>query len=202
MAKALVIKSSVFSGQGESSKLVDHAIATLKQEIPGIEIIERDLGSNPVDHLSGATTAAFFAENPAELSEDQQAALALSNTLIDELKSVDYLVLGVPMYNFGIPSTLKAWIDYVARAGVTFRYTENGPEGLVTNVKKTIITAARGGMYKGTPKDTQTGYLKDVLSFLGINNVEFAYAEALNMGEKESAVKQAQQDIDAIVEAI
>lgn len=202
MAKALVIKSSVFSGQGESSKLVDHTIATLKQEIPGIEIIERDLGLNPIDHLSGATTAAFFAENPAELSDDQQAALALSNTLIDELKSVDYLVLGVPMYNFGIPSTLKAWIDHVARAGVTFRYTENGPEGLVSNVKKTIITAARGGLYKGTPKDTQTNYMKDVLGFLGIDTVEFAYAEALSMGEKESSVKQAQEAIDAIVEAL
>jgi FMN-dependent NADH-azoreductase len=106
------------------------------------------------------------------------------------------------MYNFGIPSTLKAWIDHIARAGVTFRYTENGPQGLVNNVKKTIVTAARGGLYKGTPKDTQTAYLKDVLGFIGIENVEFVYAEALSMGEKESAVQQAQQDIDAIVDAL
>jgi FMN-dependent NADH-azoreductase len=202
MSKVLVIKSSVFSGQGESSKLVDHTIEQLKQEIPGVEIIERDLGIEPIEHLSGSTTAAFFAEDPTQLSEDQQQALALSNTLIDELTSVDYLVLGVPMYNFGIPSTLKAWIDHIARAGVTFRYTENGPQGLVNNVKKTIVTAARGGLYKGTPKDTQTAYLKDVLGFIGIENVEFVYAEALSMGEKESAVQQAQQDIDAIVDAL
>ncbi len=202
MSKVLVIKSSVFSGQGESSKLVDHTIEQLKQEIPGVEIIERDLGIEPIEHLSGSTTAAFFAEDPSQLSEDQQQALALSNTLIDELTSVDYLVLGVPMYNFGIPSTLKAWIDHIARAGVTFRYTENGPQGLVNNVKKTIVTAARGGLYKGTPKDTQTAYLKDVLGFIGIENVEFVYAEALSMGEKESAVQQAQQDIDAIVDAL
>jgi len=202
MTKALVIKSSVFSGQGESSKLVEHTVSVLKQQIADIEIIERDLGSDPVNHLDGATTAAFFAQDTSDLSESQQSALALSNELIEELKSVDYLVLGVPMYNFGIPSTLKSWIDYVARAGITFRYTENGPEGLVSNVKKVIVTAARGGIYQGTPKDTQTSYLKDVLGFLGINDVEFVYAEALNMGEKEGAVHQAHQKIEDVVSAL
>jgi len=202
MTKALVIKSSVFSGQGESSKLVEHTVSVLKQQIADIEIIERDLGSEPVNHLDGATTAAFFAQDTSDLSESQQSALALSNELIEELKSVDYLVLGVPMYNFGIPSTLKSWIDYVARAGITFRYTENGPEGLVTNVKKVIVTAARGGMYQGTPKDTQTPYLRDVLGFLGINDVKFIYAEALNMGEKEGAVHQAHQQIEDVVSAL
>ena len=202
MAKALVIKSSVFSGQGESSQLVEHTVSALKQQLAGIEIIERDLAANPVDHLSGATTAAFFAEDQSELSDSQQAALALSNELIEEIKSVDYLVLGVPMYNFGIPSTLKAWIDHIARAGITFRYTENGPEGLVKNVKKVIVTAARGGMYQGTEKDSQTQFLKDVLSFMGMDNVEFVYAEALNMGQKETSVHQAHQTIESIVSSL
>lgn len=199
--KVLVIKSSVFSGHGESSQLVEHTVSMLKQT-GEVEIIERDLAVDPINHLSGDTTAAFFAEDPSQLSESQQASLALSNQLIDELKSVDYVVLGVPMYNFGIPSTLKAWIDHVARAGITFRYTENGPQGLVDNVKKVIVTAARGGVYKGTPQDTQTAYLKDVLAFMGMNDVEFVYAEALNMGQKEDAVHSAHQQIEALVDAL
>lgn len=202
MTKVLVIKSSMFSGHGESSKLVEQSIAALKQQFGDMELIERDLAMSPIGHLDGDTVGAFMAEDPASLSEQQQAALALSNELIAELKSVDYLVLGVPMYNFGIPSTLKAWIDYVARAGLTFSYTENGPQGLVENVKKVIVTAARGGVYQGTPKDTQTNYLKDVLGFLGINNVEFVYAEALNMGEKDAAIHQAHQKIEQIVAAL
>ncbi len=202
MSKALVIKSSIFSGQGESSKLVDRSVSVLKQQFGDIEIIERDLATSPVAHLSGETVTAFMSEDEGQLTEAQQAELKVSNELIEELKSVDYIVLGVPMYNFGIPSTLKSWIDYVARAGVTFSYSETGPVGLVSNVKKVIIAAARGGMYKGTPKDTQTHYLVDVLGFLGIENVEFVYAEALNMGEKEAALHQAHQKIEQIVEGL
>jgi len=202
MTKALVIKSSIFSGQGESSKLVDHSVAVLKQQFGDIEIIERDFSTSPIEHLSGETVAAFMAEDASDLSSKQQQALNLSNELISELKSVDYIILGVPMYNFGIPSTLKAWIDYVARAGVTFSYSENGPVGLINNVKKVIVAAARGGVYQGTPKDTQTNYLIDLLSFIGINNVEFVYAEALNMGEKDAALGKAHQKIKQIVEVL
>jgi len=202
MAKALVIKSSIFSGQGESTKLVNHSIAALKQQFGDIEIIERDFSTAPIEHLNGDTMAACMAEDASNLSTDQQQALKLSSELIDELKSVDYLILGVPMYNFGIPSTLKSWIDYVARAGVTFRYSENGPEGLIKNIKKVVVTAARGGVYQGTPKDTQTNYLIDALGFIGLDNIEFVYAEALNMGEKDAAMDMAHQKIMQIVEVL
>jgi len=155
MAKVLVIKSSIFSKQGESSKLVDHSIAALEQQFGKVDIIERDFAIDPIAHLSGETMASFSTEDISDLSVEQRESLKLSNDLISELKSADYIILGVPMYNFGIPSTLKAWIDNIARAGLTFKYTETGPVGLVDNVKKVMVMAARGGIYQGTPKDNQ-----------------------------------------------
>lgn len=182
--------------------MVDHNVAVLKQQFGDIEIIERDFATAPIEHLNNKTMAAFMADDVSNLSHEQQQALNLSNELISELKSVDYIVLGVPIYNFGIPSTLKAWIDYVARVGVTFSYLESGPVGMINNVKKVIVTAARGGVYQGTPKDTQTNYLIDVLGFIGIENIEFVYAEPLNMGEKDTALDQAHQKIEQIVKAL
>ena len=114
---------------------------------------------------------------------EQQAIAEFAETLIRELQAAECLVLGVPMYNFGIPSPLKAWFDHVARAGVTFRYTEQGPQGLLTG-KRAVILASRGGQHRGQPTDTQSGYLRTMLGFLGITDVEFVYAEALNLGEE------------------
>src|SRR5690606_22026455 len=111
---------------------------------------------------------------------EQQTLAATADAAIAELQAADVLVLGVPMYNFGIPSTLKAWIDSIARAGTTFRYTANGPEGLLKG-KQAYVLAARGGAYQGTPADTQTPYLKTFLGFVGITDVTFVYAEKLNM---------------------
>ena len=151
------------------------------------------------------TMAAFMAKDSSGLSSEQQQALNLSNELISELKSVDYIILGVPMYNFSIPSTLKAWIDYVARANVTFKYSENGPVGLINNVKQVIVTDARGGVYQGTPMDTQTNYLINILGFMGMKNVEYVYAEALNMGdirEKNASLVKAHQKIKQIIELL
>jgi FMN-dependent NADH-azoreductase len=203
MPKTLVIKSSIFSNQGESSKLVDHSVAVLKQQFGDMEIIERDFAAAPIQHLNAETMAAFMAKDLSGLSSEQQQALNLSNELISELKSVDYIILGVPMYNFSIPSTLKAWIDYVARADVTFKYSENGPVGLINNVKKVIVTDARGGVYRGTAMDTQTNYLINILGFMGMKNVEYVYAEALNMGdigEKNASLDKAHQKIKQIIE--
>ena len=124
-------------------------------------------------------------------AEAEQAELVQrSDQLIAELQAADVLVLGVPMYNFGIPSTLKSYFDHIARAGVTFRYTANGPEGLVKG-KKAYVLAARGGLYQGTPKDSQTTYLRDFLAFIGIDEVEFVYAEGLNMGAEQHDQAQA-----------
>jgi FMN-dependent NADH-azoreductase len=115
------------------------------------------------------------------------------------LKEADVVVIGVPMYNFGIPSTLKAYFDHIARAGVTFRYTEKGPVGLLTG-KKAYVFAARGGLYAGTPRDTQTPYLRDVLSFLGMSDVQFVFAEGLAMesAAKEQAVAKASAQAEAL----
>ena len=122
-----------------------------------------------------------------------------SDALIAELRAADVIVLGVPMYNFGVPSTLKAYFDHVARAGVTFAYTASGPVGLLTG-KQAYVFTARGGLYAGTPRDTQTGYVRDFLSFLGIEAIEFVYAEGLAIGEesKQKSLAAAHARIDEL----
>jgi len=182
MRSLLKINASLFSGQGQSSQLADRFVAAWQASHPGSQVIERDLAAEPVPHLDGVRFSAFLAK-PDERSAEQAAVVAFSDALIDELRQADTLVIGVPMYNFGMPSTLKAYFDHIARAGVTFRYTANGPEGLLTG-KKAFILAARGGRYAGTPLDSQTAYLRNFLAFIGITDVEFVYAEGLNMGDE------------------
>lgn len=182
----LQIKASVFSGNGQSSRLADEFVAQLRRHNPAAEVVERDLAVEPVPHLDGARVGAFFAK-PEERSAEQKAVIAYSDALIHELRRADVIVIGLPMYNFGVPSTLKAYFDHIARAGVTFRYTANGPEGLLKG-RKAYVLAARGGLYAGTPLDTQTAYVRDFLRFIGIEDVEFVYAEGLNIGD---AAKQA-----------
>jgi FMN-dependent NADH-azoreductase len=180
--KILQIKSSVFSGNGQSSRLADEFVALLRQQDPGARVVERDLAVEAVPHLDGARVAAFLAK-PQERSTEQNAVLAYSDALIDELRRADVIVLGLPMYNFGVPSQLKAWFDHIARAGETFKYTDKGAVGLLTG-KRAYVFAARGGVYAGTPNDWQTQYVRYFLGFLGITDVEFVYAEGLALGEE------------------
>ena len=142
---------------------------------------------------------AFFAQ-PEMRTPEQQAFIDESDRLIEEINDAQVIVIGLPMYNFGIPSTLKAYFDQIARAGITFRYTDKGPEGLLIG-KKVFVFAARGGMYAGTPLDSQTSYVLDFLGFLGMNEVEFVYAEGLNMGEtaKEAALAKAKLRLSELV---
>ena len=137
-----------------------------------------------------------FLAKPSERTAEQQAAVAYSDALIAELQRADVIVLGLPMYNFGVPSTLKAYFDHVARAGVTFSYTANGPVGLLTN-KKVYVLATRGGQYAGTSFDHETPYIRQFLGFLGLTDVEFVYAEGLAMGEetKNAALARAKASI-------
>ena len=125
--------------------------------------------------------------------------VAYSDNLIDELKQADVIVLGLPMYNFGVPSQLKAYFDHIARVGITFKYTDKGPVGLLTG-KKAYVFAARGGLYVGTPLDTQTSYVRDFLRFLGIADVEFVYAEGLNISpqSKEAGLAKALAEIERL----
>jgi FMN-dependent NADH-azoreductase len=180
--KILQIKSSVFSGNGQSSRLADEFVALLRQHNPRAEVVERDLATEPVPHLDSTRVGAFFAK-PQERSAEQEAVVAYSDRLIDELRHADVIALGLPMYNFGVPSQLKAWFDHIARAGETFKYTENGAVGLLTG-KKAYVFAARGGVYAGTPNDWQTQYVRFFLGFIGITDVEFVYAEGLALGEE------------------
>ena len=196
MKNVLAITSSLQTGAGNSTKLVEQYL----EKISGASaVVRRDLAATNIPHLTDVEMAAW-ATTPADRNDEQQQLAQLSDDIIAEVKNADEIVLGVPMYNFGIPSVLKAWIDRLARAGVTFTYTENGPKGLLDGKKVTIL-AARGGMYAGTPLDTQTEYLRNFWNFVGVTDVNFVYAEGLAMGE-ESANKAWQSAEEKILELI
>ncbi len=198
MKNILVITASIFGQNGQSSQLVAKTLDKLNRQYPDAQVQHRDLANNPVPHLDAERFGAFLAAQD-EPTAEQAEVLAYSNELIAELKQADAVLLGVPMYNFGVPSVLKAYFDHIARAGVTFRYTENGPEGLLDD-KPVYVLAARGGIYAGTPNDSQTPFLRSFLAFLGLKSVEFVYAEGLNMGDdhKTQALDQADNHIDAL----
>lgn len=185
MKKLLVINSSILSSGGESSQLTNKFVTQWYEHNPDAQITIRDVATNPIPHLDAERIGAFFtpAENQTPV---QQQIVTQSDALIQEIKQSQIIVIGLPMYNFGIPSTLKSYFDHIARAGITFKYTENGPQGLLDG-KKAYIFATRGGMYAGTPFDTQTDYVRNFLAFIGITDVEFIYAEGLNMGEESKA---------------
>jgi FMN-dependent NADH-azoreductase len=182
MKTLLVIKSSLFNGSGQSSRLVDEFAERWLKANPGGRVQCRDLAADPVPHLSAETFQGFRLD-AAERNPAQQAAAVVSDALIAELKQADAIALGLPMYNFTIPSQLKTWMDHVARVGVSFEYTENGPRGLIGD-KPLYVFAARGGQYQGTPADTQTGLVQTFFNFIGIQDVHFTYAEGLAMGEQ------------------
>jgi len=198
MSTLLQLNTSLFSNQGQSSQLADQFVAAWRKKNPHDRVIVRDLARNPVPHLDGARFLSFLAK-PEARSPEQEAVVAYSDALIEELKSAQIIVLGLPMYNFGIPSTLKAYFDHIARAGVTFRYTESGPVGLLTG-KKVYVFASRGGRYAGTPLDSQTTYVRDFLQFIGIEDVEFVYAEGLNLGDesKTAALAGARKQLERL----
>jgi FMN-dependent NADH-azoreductase len=181
MKTLLEIRSSIYSDHGQSSRLADGFVAQWRAAHPGGRVIVRDLATAPVPHIDADRFGAFLAKADQRTS-GQHAIVGYSDALIAELKSAEVIVLAVPMYNFGVPSTLKAYFDHVARAGVTFRYTDKGPLGLLTG-KKVIVFAARGGLYAGTPLDSQTPYLRTFLGFLGLTDIEFVYAEGLAISE-------------------
>ena len=190
----LQINTSLNGENSQSSRLAARFVAAQD----GARVTVRDLANEPVPHLDGARFGAFIAK-PEERTAEQQAVVAYSDALIAELKRADVIVLGLPLYNFGVPSQLKSWIDHVARAGQTFRYTATGPEGLVTG-KKAYVFATRGGIYAGTALDTQTGYIRDFLRFIGIEDVEFVYAEGLAISDesREGALGKAREQIDRL----
>jgi FMN-dependent NADH-azoreductase len=201
MTKILHIDSGIFHANSQSSQLSAHFLAAYQAKHGATVVSHRNLAAEPLPHLDAAIVAGFMTPE-ADRSPEQNTSTAISDTAIAELQAADVLVLGLPIYNFGVPSALKAWIDHVARVGITFRYTENGPEGLLSG-KKAYVLAARGGVYAGTGNDHQTPYIRQVLGFLGITDVTFVYAEGLNMGDepKAAALAAARAEIEAVVAA-
>ncbi|HEX5513558.1 MAG TPA: FMN-dependent NADH-azoreductase [Gammaproteobacteria bacterium] len=201
MGKLLQINSSIFSDQGVSSQLADRFVADWVARYPDTEVIRRDLAKDPIPHMDGERLAALL--TPAEQRSPEQARLvALADQLIRELQEADILVLGAPMYNFAIPSQLKAWFDRIARAGVTFRYTESGSEGLLVG-KPAFVFTSRGGLHRGQPQDTVVPFVQQFLGFVGISKIEFVYAEGLNLGEqpRQAALAEAEAHIQSLLAA-
>ena len=182
MHTILQLNTSLFGENGQSSRLAAEFAATLATAT-GAALRVRDLASNPVPHLTAERFRAW-ATPAAERTVEQQRHVAESDALIDELREASVLVLGLPMYNFGVPSTLKAYFDHLARAGVTFRYTADGPVGLLTG-KKAYVFATRGGQHAGTERDVQAAYVRQFLGFIGIRDVEFIYVEGLALGDEQ-----------------
>ena len=185
----LQINSSARSwsnGQGsQSTRLANELVDQLRAAHPGASHTLRDLATHPHPVLDEATLVALFTPGEQRTPE-QQARVALDDALIAELQAADVVVLGVPMINFGVTSQLKNWFDAVARARVTFAYTDKGPVGLLTG-KKVYAVLTRGGIHRDQPTDTQVPYLRTMLGFLGMKDVEFVYAEGLSMGPEAEA---------------
>ena len=201
MSTVLAVTSSALGESSVSNGLVGEAIKALRARHTERRVIARDLGRNPVPHLTLDSATAIRGEEPANAA--QAAARALSDELIAELKAADTIVIGAPMYNFGMASTLKSWFDYVLRAGVTFRYTESGPVGLLEG-KRAIVILSRGGVYNGPAQvmDSQEPHLRNLLGFMGIGNVTFVRAEKLAFGPeaRDQAIEAARAELGEVIE--
>ncbi|HRD34888.1 MAG TPA: NAD(P)H-dependent oxidoreductase [Rhodocyclaceae bacterium] len=194
----LQINASARANGAQSTRLANSIVERLRAQAPTGSFVLRDLALEPHPVLDEAALQALF--TPAEArSPEQSARVALDDALIAEIQAADVVVLGVPMYNFGVPVQFKNWIDAIARAKVTFQYTANGPEGLLKG-KKVYVALARGGVHRDTEADSQVPYLKTVLGFLGMTDVRFVYAEGLSMGPEAAA--KAFADAASQIEAV
>lgn len=204
MANLLHINSSVRHQGSLSRQLSAEFVAQWHATHPNDHIVERDLAAQPVPHLNEEIIGAFFTPSAARTAAQNQTA-QLSEQLVAELFAADIIVIGAPMYNFSISSGLKAWIDHVARAGMTFKYTETGPVGLVTG-KKVYVFTSRGGVYSSGPgkvMDFHETYLRAVLGFIGLTDITFVHTEGVAMGEGavDTAVTQTRSAITELIAA-
>ncbi|PZQ97645.1 MAG: FMN-dependent NADH-azoreductase [Cereibacter sphaeroides] len=204
MTNILILRSSVLGEASASNHVIDETLADLEHAGEAVQIVERDLAAKPLPHFDADAFRALRAG--VELTAEQQKARALSDTLIAEIKAADIILIGAPMYNFGIASQLKSWFDFALRPGVTFRYTEAGPEGLV-NGKRAIVVVTRGGLYSEGPAavmDSQEPHLRTMLGFMGISEVSFVRAEKLGFGPeaREAALAGARGELTAHVRPV
>jgi len=202
MTNILILDSAATGAASVSRRLTRELADALQRRAPLARIVRRDIGAAPIPHLTEATVPAIragIAENP-----EAKLALELSNELVAELQEADLIVIGAPMYNFGMPSTLKAWFDHVLRARLTFRYTDSGPEGLMAG-KKAIVVETRAGFYSEGPAaamDSQEPHIRTLLGFMGIEDVTFVRAEKLAFGPEaaEQAVADAAAQLAGLAE--
>ncbi|MEE4362236.1 MAG: NAD(P)H-dependent oxidoreductase [Pseudomonadales bacterium] len=201
MSHLLHMRTSLFGQGGQSSRLADAFVDAWCAHHTPDQVSVRDLAAEPVPHLDAAGFLAF-GQPDGELTAAQRATLERSQRFIEELRAADVVVLGLPMYNLGVPSTLKAWFDHVARAGITFRYTETGPRGLLAD-RPVFVLAARGGLYEGTDRDLQTPYVRQFFALIGIEDLRFVYAEGLAVSEtyRDAALEEARVRIRELVDA-
>jgi FMN-dependent NADH-azoreductase len=202
MTNVLILDSAATGEASVSRKLTRQAAEAMRRRDPSVHIVTRDVGAEPIPHLTERSVPAIRAGIVE--SDEAAAALALSDALIAELAEADILVIGAPMYNFGMPSTLKAWFDHVLRARITFRYSESGPEGLMTG-KKAIVVETRAGLYSEGPaaaSDSQEPHIRTLLAFMGITDVTFVRAEKLAFGPEaaEQAVAEAAAQLVALAD--
>lgn len=194
----LQINSSARSTGSASTRLADALVARVLAANPDAAVVRRDLAAEPHPVLDEPTLQALF--TPAEQRTAEQAArIALDDALIAQVQAADVIVVGAPMYNFGITVQLKSWFDAIARANVTFKYTEKGPVGLLSG-KKVLVGLSRGGLHRGNATDSQVPYLNTMFGFLGLTDVQYVYAEGMGMGPE--AVARAQAQADAEINAI
>lgn len=201
MNRILFVTSSLFGAESQSRRTAVELLDAWRRLRPHAQVVARDLTAASIPHLSlEGLTAAM---TPADQRTPAQAeAAALADTLIAEVEAADTIVIAAPMYNFTVPSTLKAWLDHIARAGRTFRYTANGPVGLLKG-KKAFVVTGRGGVYSEGPAkalDFQEPYLRAMLGFVGIDDVTFVHVEGLKAGPESAAqgIARARQAIDRI----
>jgi FMN-dependent NADH-azoreductase len=197
MSTLLYVRTSLYGAEGASSQLAERFVTEWRARNPGGHVITRDLAADPAPHLTAERFQAFNTR-PEDRTPEQQAVVDYSDALIDELRAADTIVLAVPMYNFGVPSTLRTYFDHVARAGVTFRYTSAGPEGLLAG-RRAYVFVTRGGVYGGE-QDTQAPYLRQFLRFIGIES-EFVFAQGLAYGEesRQKSLANAHQQIAGLI---
>ncbi|AKH65333.1 MULTISPECIES: FMN-dependent NADH-azoreductase [Photorhabdus] len=196
MSKVLVLKSSIMAQHSHTNQMADFFIEKWQANHADDSITIRDLAAQPIPVLDNELVHALRPKDD-EMTARQKEVLALSDELIAELQDHDIIVMTAPMYNFHIPTQLKNYFDLIARAGVTFRYTENGPEGLIKS-KRAIILTSHGGIHKDGPSDLLVPYLRLFLGFIGLTDVEFVFVEGV--GLSPDAANQAQQTAREILE--
>jgi len=201
MKNILRIDSSLFSEKGVSNALMDHLVEKLKDKYKLNQLVTRDLVEDAIPHLDATWIQALMMDEDTRTNE-QKEKVAYSDGIIEEVEQADILVLALPMYNFSVPSVVKAWFDHLARAGRTFKYTDAGPEGLLTG-KKTYLVTTRGGVHRNKETDTLIPFALNFLRFVGLDDVEVIYAEGLNLSgdSRQKGIDEARNNIQSLIAA-